>query len=161
MKTHFAAITLLALCACGGSETTNQNFIVVPPGVPSVPENDAFAPRLNGVRAANGAADVAYNSQLGVAAQTHADDMLVNDYFSHTGWNGSTFDERATAAGYNWSAIGENIAQGQQTQEQVMESWTNSQLHHENNINPVFEDFGLGIAGTGSNKRWVLMLGAQ
>ena len=111
------------------------------------------------MRLKNGAGNVAYDARLGAAAQGHANDMLVNNYFDHKGLNGSTIGSRATAAGYNWVDIGENIAQGQAGQAEVMTGWTNSPGHHANNINPVFEDFGIAQAGTGADKRWVLMLG--
>jgi uncharacterized protein YkwD len=42
-----------------------------------------------------------------------------------------------------------------------MTDWTNSPGHHANNINPAFEDFGLGVTGTGGNRTWVLVLGAE
>jgi len=56
---------------------------------------------------------------------------------------------------------GENIAAGYQTEAGVMDGWTNSEGHHANNINPIFTEFGLGLATGGGDTRWVLMLGAQ
>ena len=87
--------------------------------------------------------------------------MLDNNYFSHTGLNGSTAGERATAAGYNWRTVGENIAAGFNSESSVLDAWVNSPGHQANNINPNFEEFGLGYASSGSGNRWVLMLGAQ
>jgi uncharacterized protein YkwD len=116
---------------------------------------------LNNTRVANGAGNVVYDDRLGRAAQGHAVDLVTNNRFSHTGTNGSTVGQRATAQGYNWTAIGENIARGQQSVTSVMTDWTNSSGHHANNINPVYEDFGLGVTGTGGNRTWVLVLGAE
>ena len=46
------------------------------------------------------------------AAYLHSEDMAVNNYFSHTSPNGTTFVQRIEAAGYtNWMALGENIAE--------------------------------------------------
>jgi uncharacterized protein YkwD len=129
--------------------------------VPSTVDNLSFAGLLNNVRIANSAAPVTFDARLGVAAQTHAEDMLANNYFSHTGLNGSSAGDRVTTAGYEWRTWGENIAQGQSSQTAVLTAWTNSPGHHANNINPNFEDFGLGKAGTGSNARWVLVLAAE
>ena len=75
--------------------------------------------------------------------------------------NGSSPGDRITAAGYNWRTYGENIAQGQTSQQQVLTGWTNSPGHHRNNINPNFEEFGLGKAGTGGSTRWVLVLATE
>lgn len=131
-------------------------------GYQANPTNDAsFATLINSVRTSVGAPPLRFDSRLNTAAQDHADDMLANDYFSHNGQNGSTIESRATAAGYNWTAIGENIAQGQRNENLAMNAWTSSPGHHRNNINPAFEDFGLGRSGTGSKVRWVLMLGAE
>jgi uncharacterized protein YkwD len=117
---------------------------------------------LNGVRLANSAAPVTYDARLGLAAQRHADDMVANNFFSHTGTGGSTLRSRAEAAGYtNWSALGENIAQGQQSQQQVMTDWQGSPGHNANMIAPVFEDFAIAKSGSGGKLTWVLVLGAQ
>lgn len=120
--------------------------------------NDAsFATLINGVRTANGVSSVTYNAQLDQAAQAHSEDMLANDYFSHTGLNGSTVGARVSAAGYNWKRVGENIAQGQTSESQVLDDWVASSGHQANNINPYFTEFGLGRAGTGSQTRWTLV----
>lgn len=55
------------------------------------------------------------SSQLGQAAQGHAQDMAQNNYFSHTGLNGSSPFDRIKATGYNYSTAGEKIAGGQTT----------------------------------------------
>ena len=129
---------------------------------PDLNADASFGTLLNNVRAqSNGAGAVVHNAQLDAAAQAHAQDMLDNDYFSHTGLNGSSPGDRATLAGYDWRTYGENIAAGYQTEAGVMDGWTNSEGHHANNINPIFTEFGLGLATGGGDTRWVLMLGAR
>jgi uncharacterized protein YkwD len=133
-----------------------------PTAAPPAPENNSFGALLNGARTTAGAGSVTFDARLGRAAQGHAADLVTNNRFSHTGTNSSTVGDRATAQGYNYTLIGENIARGQQTVQSVMTDWTNSTTgHHENNINPAFEDFGLGVTGTGGNRTWVLVLGAE
>jgi uncharacterized protein YkwD len=157
-----AALSILPACGGGASGSSSGAGPILLPPPPSTAENNTFAGLLNNVRVANGAGAVSYDSRLGVAAQSHANDMVTNDFFSHTGSNGSELDDRAEAAGYTgWTALGENIAQGQQSQQAVMNSWTNSPGHHANNINPVFDDFGLAKAGSGGELTWVLLLGSQ
>lgn len=124
-------------------------------------EDASFATLINGVRTALGVTPVTYNAQLNAAAQAHSDDMLAQDYFSHTGEDGSTIGTRATAAGYNWKSISENIAQGQENENLAMNGWISSPGHQRNNVDPDFDEFGLGRAGTGSATRWTLMLGSQ
>ncbi len=169
---HVAAVCLLAGCGGGGAASFSAGpqapaAAAPPPAAnaappaPNTPQNLTFTGLLNDVRVANGAGAVAFDSRLAAAAQGHANDMLANNYFSHTGRNGSSAGDRITAAGYRWQTWGENIAQGQQTEAEVMTAWTNSPGHHANNINPNFEDYGLGQAGNGSQRRWVLVLATE
>lgn len=53
---------------------------------------------------------LAPNLRLEEAARRHSVWMLDNDIFSHTGAGGSKPWDRATAQGYNWRTIGENIS---------------------------------------------------
>lgn len=172
MRTIAAALALVSLTACGGTSIPVQvasagfsnSGAPSGPSSPSSPSGGgdvSFAGLLNNVRSNAGSDPVSYNAQLDSAAQAHAQDMLDNNYFSHTGLNGSSAGQRATAAGYNWSTVGENIASGYQTESSVLNGWVNSPGHQANNINPNFEEFGLGYARDGMQTRWVLMLGAQ
>ena len=131
-------------------------------GFQADPTNDAsFGVLINAVRSASGAPALTYNAQLDAAAQAHSQDMVANNYFSHTGRNGSTIRDRAVAAGYAPVWIGENIAQGQANENLAMNGWISSPGHQENNVRPQFREFGLGRAGTGSNTTWTLMFGSQ
>lgn len=162
----FSALALCLIAACGsggagssgGSTTTSS---MNSPAIPSVPTNTSFEGMLNGVRAANGAGPVTFDARLGAAAQVHANDMLSNNFFDHQGSDGSNVGQRVRRQNYNYRAVAENIAKGYQTEESVMNGWTNSPGHHRNNINPVYEDFGLARAGSGSNRYWVLVLGSE
>jgi uncharacterized protein YkwD len=116
---------------------------------------------LNNVRSANGAAPVTYDARLGRAAQGHANDMLANNFFSHTGSDGSNVGQRVTAQGYQWRTVGENIARGQRDEEAVLQAWVNSPGHQRNNVNPNFEDFALAKAGAGSQQYWVLVFATE
>jgi uncharacterized protein YkwD len=53
---------------------------------------------------------LAFNLQLFQAAEGHSKWMLSSGIFDHTGNGGSSSGDRATAAGYPWSRVGENIA---------------------------------------------------
>lgn len=131
-------------------------------GFQANPTNDAsFGTLINSVRTAAGTTPLTYNANLDAAAQAHSNDMVANNYFSHTGQNGSTIGSRARAAGYNWTAIGENIAQGQSNENLAINGWISSPGHQANNVNPAFKEFGLGRAGSGSNTTWTLLFGAQ
>ena len=49
------------------------------------------------------------NARLMESARAHSQDMFVHEFQAHDGWDGSTFGERATAHGYTWIGIAENI----------------------------------------------------
>jgi len=86
-----------------------------------------------------------WNIDLEEAAYLHSKDMNDNDYFSHTSQDGRSFTERMKAAGYDiQGASGENIARGQRSEEQVFESWKNSEGHCKNMMNSSFNEFGAG-----------------
>ncbi|MDP5362914.1 MAG: CAP domain-containing protein, partial [Paracoccaceae bacterium] len=98
------AISILAACGGAGTGTGTDDSIDTSASatarslvaISNAPDR-SFASMLNSVRSVNGAAPVTYDSRLGVAAQRHADDMLAENFFSHTGSDGSTVGTRVTA----------------------------------------------------------------
>jgi len=90
---------------------------------------------------------VIWNDQLAKAAYDHSVDMNTQDYFSHTGLDGSSPGQRITAAGYNWTSYGENIAEGYSTEQIVMNAWLGSESHCKNIMNVGFKDMGVGRDG--------------
>ena len=54
--------------------------------------------------------------------------------------------DRATAAGYRWVRVGENIASGQRTVEDAVASWLDSPGHCANIMNPAFTEMGAAYA---------------
>jgi len=86
------------------------------------------------------AAALSWNGVLFNAAAGHSTDMAANNYFSHTGLDGSDPGLRITGAGYAWSAYGENIAAGQTTVQTVVDGWLNSPGHCANIMNPSYTE---------------------
>jgi uncharacterized protein YkwD len=106
---------------------------------------------------------VAWNCQLENAAYGHSASMAENNYFSHTGQDGSSPGDRISAAGYDWRTYGENIAAGYRDAETVMDGWLTSAGHCANIMNSSFEDIGVGVAnGNGSyGIYWTQVFAAQ
>jgi uncharacterized protein YkwD len=105
-----------------------------------------------------------YNAALEQAAQGHAADMAVKNYFSHTSQDGRDFSARITATGYKWYTIGENIAAGQTTPETVVAGWLKSEGHCRNIMNGSFKELGVGYAANASSSYrtyWVQDFGAR
>ncbi|WP_250277281.1 CAP domain-containing protein [[Clostridium] colinum] len=72
-------------------------------------------------------------------------DMAINNYFEHTSpVLGSPADVmRENNLTFNW--MGENIAAGQTTPKEVVDSWMNSKSHRENILNPEAKYIGVGF----------------
>ncbi len=83
---------------------------------------------------------------LNRAAAAHARDMADRSRLDHTGRDGSSPAERATRAGYTWRVVGENIASGQATPEQVVEEWIGSSHHCANLMSSDFTEMGVGFS---------------
>ncbi|MFB4165156.1 CAP domain-containing protein [Alteribacillus sp. JSM 102045] len=89
-------------------------------------------------------------SELSDVARDKSEDMRDAGYFSHNSPNyGSPFDMMDTY-GIEYQGAGENIAAGQQSPEQVVEGWMNSEGHRENILNADFTHIGVGHAEGGS-----------
>ncbi len=85
---------------------------------------------------------LSWQCTLEEVADGHNRDMGDHNFFSHTGSDGLTVSNRVTNAGYDWSAVGENIAAGYPTTESVMTAWLDSPGHCANIMNPVYTEFG-------------------
>jgi uncharacterized protein YkwD len=90
---------------------------------------------------------IAWNDQLATAAYNHSNDMYTNNYFNHTGLNGSSAGDRIIATGYAWRSYGENIAKGYSSEQSVMDGWILSEGHCKNIMNPGFKEMGVARVG--------------
>lgn len=84
--------------------------------------------------------------------------MVDNNYFSHTSPTyGSPF-EMLKQFNIQYTAAGENIAQGQRTAEQVVNSWMDSPGHRRNILSQKFTQIGIGLArDENETPSWVQM----
>lgn len=98
------------------------------------------------------------DSRLRTAARRHSADMEARDYFSHTAPDGSTFVERARAAGYG-SPGAENIARGQPTAAAVMRGWMVSPGHRANILNCSLTTIGTGVEFGAGGPWWTQVFG--
>jgi uncharacterized protein YkwD len=85
-----------------------------------------------------------FNEKLRRSARKHAKDMGKKGYFSHESQDGSSPMERIEDQNYEGRAWGENIAAGQSTPREVMDSWLKSEGHCRNIMNKMFKEIGIG-----------------
>lgn len=119
--------------------------------------------RQCGEQSFKAASHLTWSCPLTAAAQAHADDMVENDYFSHTGQDGNGVGERATQQGYSWRTVGENIAAGHTNADAAIESWIKSPGHCRNLMNNDFTEMGMAHAENADARfthYWVQTLGA-
>ncbi len=101
---------------------------------------------VNVERAKVGQPALTENSEVSNVARTKSKDFVNNNYFSHTSPTyGSPFD-MLKSFGINFTAAGENIASGQRTAAEVMNSWMNSSGHRANILNSSYNQIGVGVA---------------
>lgn len=86
------------------------------------------------------------NAQLEQAAAQHAGDMAQHEYLEHRGRDGSTPAQRISRAGYDWRSVGENIAAGQGSAQDVVDDWLSSPGHCANLMSPDFAEMGVAYA---------------
>ncbi|MBI3542974.1 MAG: CAP domain-containing protein [Deltaproteobacteria bacterium] len=100
------------------------------------------------------------DDDLDRAAQRYADRMAAEGFFDHESPSGDGPGERASAVGYPWRTLGENIARGHRSAEEVVRDWIRSPSHRANLENPNVDEIGLGVA-RGDRLYWVQELGAR
>jgi uncharacterized protein YkwD len=120
-------------------------------------------PRMCGYRSFAAARPLTWSNALGLAAQGHSRSMASENYFAHDGLDGDTPSDRARSAGYRGRQVGENIAAGQGSPSQAMQSWLASPGHCANLMNPRFTQVGAAYA-TGAQSElgiyWTMVFGA-
>ena len=101
------------------------------------------SPQVCGAVAFPSVGALSWNGALASAAEVHSNDMAVNNYFDHPDANGVRIGGRASAAGYTYGSVGENIAAGQTSASQVVVAWMASESHCKNIMTASFYDIGV------------------
>jgi uncharacterized protein YkwD len=156
LSTQFSAV---------GAGRTGDNWLIVlaEPAAPSalsrLPDlgdvGQAILQAVNTARASGrscgeqqfpAAPAVTWNAALRDAALAHSTDMARQRYFGHQGKDGRVVADRALQAGYHWRRIGENIAAGQESPEEVVAGWLSSPGHCANIMDGRFTEMGAAYA---------------
>lgn len=151
-------LAIAAIVWVGGCPAPNGSGSGTGGGSSTATDADRILTLVNAERTSGGLSSLTRNGLLDAAAQAHANDMRAYSFFSHTGSDGSTISDRATAAGYSWTAIGENIGEGNLSPEDMMALWMNSAGHRANILSPNFTELGVGINDSGTTL-WVQVFG--
>ena len=102
-------------------------------------------------------APLSWNRDLEKAALKHSRDMKNKNYFDHRGSNGSDPAARVKAEGYQWMAVAENIAEGYDTEQEVVNAWLKSPGHCRNMMGAAYKELGVGKSG----KYWTMVVASR
>ena len=114
----------------------------------------------NDLRRRSGLSPLDLSPALFAAAQEQACHMAATGRMSHSGAGGSGVGDRASAAGYRWRFVAENVAAGHPDAQAVVAGWQASPGHRDNMLSRQAVDIGLGVAAGGGRLYWAMVLGA-
>lgn len=108
---------------------------------------------VNAHRAAEGVPALVLDENLCNAANMRSIEMDYGNYFEHARKDGSScFSVLGQCGITSFRTCGENIAAGQRSPSEVVESWNNSSGHRANMINAKFTKMGLGYSDSGNGE---------
>jgi uncharacterized protein YkwD len=145
---------------CPPVETWNEAWVAYEEEVASLVNQRRREGGVCGSASYPPSAPLAIDAALRCAARNHSLDMATRGFFDHENPEGEGPADRIERAGFAWSAVGENIAQGQPTPEAVMRSWMASPGHCANLLDRRFEFIGVGFHGEG-NAQWTQTFAAR
>src|SRR3954452_13212449 len=107
---------------------------------------EALADAMNRERAAAGLAPLRLNERLCEAADDRMHDMFAKHYFEHVSPDGVDPFTWAERRGYDYRAIGENLAVGYRHPSDVVDGWMHSDGHRANILGRDYADVGIAVA---------------
>jgi uncharacterized protein YkwD len=129
-------------------------------------DQDAFIGRVldltNAERQKAGLAPLTLSAEL-QAAQGYSEVLAASDCFGHTCGPVPDLGERDSEAGYGeWTYVGENIAAGYVSPEEVVAGWMASPGHRANILSPSYTEIGIGLSSGGQyGVYWTEEFGAR
>jgi len=99
----------------------------------------------NNIRLRQGINSLSENGLLDQAALNKAQDMIVNQYFSHMSPSNKNMLNWLSGVGYQSAAAGENLAMGYSSSDEVVAAWVKSKTHYANLIDEDFKEIGVSM----------------
>jgi uncharacterized protein YkwD len=101
---------------------------------------------VNVERTSRGLDPVQQDARLAEQATQYACEMIFYEFFAHDNpVTGSSLADRAEEFNYDYWVVGENLAAGQRTPEEVVQAWMDSPGHRDNILNPAYTELGVGV----------------
>jgi len=121
-------------------------------------------PRRCGGQSFAAAPSLAWSDRLAAAALGHSRDMAERNYFGHADPAGASVGERVRQQGFRWRLVGENIAAGQGSPQQVVAGWLASPGHCANIMGREYAAMGAAYVvrpGSALEIYWTQVFGAD
>lgn len=100
--------------------------------------------RTNAERKKKDLPELKPNPKLIAAARKHSENMARQDKLAHE-LDGKRPIDRARDAGYRGTFVGENVACGLPSAEEIVKGWMNSEGHRKNILEPSYAEIGIGV----------------
>lgn len=113
---------------------------------------DTVLSAINAARAKAGCKPLRLDNRLVAAARSHARAMAEQNFFGHSGRDGSRFSSRIKRQGYDFRSAAENIAAGQKSANAVVRSWMQSAGHRRNILNCRMTETGIAVVYQADDK---------
>lgn len=113
-------------------------------------KENAVLKLVNDERAKHGLKALTMSTKLISLAEMKSKDMAEKRYFDHTSPTYGTPFQMMQKYGVSYKTAGENIAAGQRSAQEVMNSWMNSSGHRANILNGNYTELGVGYYAGGS-----------
>jgi uncharacterized protein YkwD len=109
---------------------------------------------MNEIRSGRGLKPLTIDERASRAAYEHGWDMDLRDYFAHVNPDGEGPEERLARHGVGRPAVGEVLARGHATPEDVVAAWMASPPHRANLLHPGWTRVGIGIHSGPAEGPW-------
>ncbi len=151
------SLALVLVILQQGSVAQDQPHATKPPTV-----GDQLFEATNRERTKEGLPIFVRNAELTKVAEQLAADMADRNVLEHQDHLGRQLSERVELFNYtNWTGIAENIACGQRTVDQVIESWLKSPGHRRNMLNESYTELGVACVAKNGRNYWVQDFGVR
>jgi uncharacterized protein YkwD len=106
--------------------------------------NARFVAALNAQRVAHGLPRLRSDPRLAAAALAHSREMLIDGYYEHDSFDGTSFWQRIRSY-YDARTVGENLlaVSPDVTAPRAVALWMSSRRHRENVLDPTFRAVGI------------------
>jgi len=141
-------VLVLLLCVAFFEQSLVKSYIILNPKILGTISNinqSSVLSATNLERQRYKLSPLKLDTLLSKSAQYKAEDIVKNDYWSHTSPEGLTPWDFIKHVGYEYSIAGENLARDYIDTDSLIKAWMKSPTHRSNILNNNFTEIGIGV----------------